>query len=195
MGQDLVDGRVARAFPHRGPAAVVIVTCRKLQIVVENPKQRLANASQFSEFAKDHCQSILHAEIRILFRPAEVGREKSDWGHHDQLTPHCFFLPRLPRPLTKHIQFIFTEAALVTCDIKHELYLTEGNSSQFANNIAPRQAAIMLAFTTFSGGRMSHGSYFNCPRGAGQRFRHHGRICHGNAFLQQRNGSKFTLWR
>ena len=78
-----------------------------------------------------------------------------------------------------------SHVSLVTCNIKHELYSTEGIGSESASIVA-RLVASMLAFTTFSGGRTSHGSCFSYPRGAGLRFRHHGRICHQRILGQHR---------
>src|SRR3954469_20777025 len=73
----LVDGRIGRSTPGHTPIRLLH---RQIEIMLMEPKQRLARAAQRLDLVEDERDSLLHPSVRILLVTVTVLHEADGRG-------------------------------------------------------------------------------------------------------------------
>ena len=103
-----VDGRVGRSPPGHIPIRLLH---RQIEIMLMEPKQRLARAAQLRDLVEDERDGLLHPPVRILLVTVAVLHEADGRGD-DQFPTARLLISGRQRALAEKIKLVLVEAPL-----------------------------------------------------------------------------------
>ena len=80
VGQESINRRIRGAFPNQ---IAIRLARRQLEIMLQEPQQRLARASEFRELRKHQANRLLHAAVGVLLQALVVRFHIADGGRYD----------------------------------------------------------------------------------------------------------------